>query len=386
MFCNMCKLTPVGIYSKGIQIKRTLINQCITKARIKTKEPKPSYFVSCGLREYSSQQSIENLDKYSYICPKEVYDDRVKEGELTSDDHQIEVIKELSRLSDQLVSYEPSPSSSTGLGLLKSVTEGFFGWKKKRSTNQNIQRPKGVYIWGTVGGGKTMLMDLFYDTLQVVGDEGQEAKRRTHFHDFMQEVHVLIHESKRLAPPRDMSGTNWDKPQPYDPIPHVGDTILKRCWILCLDEFQVTDIADAMILRKLFSYLFKNGLILVSTSNRPPNDLYKNGLQRSAFLPFIDLLYTESNAVSLDPGIDYRRKNLGGREELYFHISNAHPVSDESNGTPEETTTTLESAEATMDVMFKFMAATETDALVRPLTGSSYIKYFGSVLEYNLIS
>ena len=112
-----------------------------------------------------------------------------------------------------------------------------------------------------------MLMDLFYDTVQVQGSEGEKIKRRTHFHDFMQEVHVLIHESKKLAPPRDMSGTNWDKPQPYDPIPSVGDAILRKSWLLCLDEFQVTDIADAMILRHLFSYLFSSGFFFFTASS-----------------------------------------------------------------------------------------------------------------------
>ena len=366
MQCNLCRSAmTLRRYQIFNQMKQALFNQCINKITINSRLLKHSYYASCKLRQISSQnKSIEELEKTSYICPKEVYKNRVKEGEVSSDDHQINVVNELSRLAEELVKYRPQTNDSSGLSILRNIAGGFLRWNKKETSELSNERPKGVYIWGTVGGGKTMLMDLFYDTVQVQGSEGEKIKRRTHFHDFMQEVHVLIHESKKLAPPRDMSGTNWDKPQPYDPIPSVGDAILRKSWILCLDEFQVTDIADAMILRHLFSYLFSHGLILVSTSNRPPSDLYKNGLQRAAFLPFIDLLNINSNTISLDPGVDYRRKNLGGAEKFYFHISK-DPESNKSD----ETITTPESAHAAMDVMFKFMAATETDALVRPLIG-----------------
>ena len=366
MHCNLCRsaVTLRG-YQILFQMKQSLLNQSINKTAINNGLSKHSYHASCKLRQISSQnKSIEELEKNSYICPKEVYKNRVKEGEVSSDHHQINVVNELSRLAEELVKYRPPTNDSSGLSILRNIAGGFLRWNKKDTSKLSNERPKGVYIWGTVGGGKTMLMDLFYDTVQVQGSEGEKIKRRTHFHDFMQEVHVLIHESKKLAPPRDMSGTNWDKPQPYDPIPSVGDAILRKSWLLCLDEFQVTDIADAMILRHLFSYLFSHGLILVSTSNRPPSDLYKNGLQRAAFLPFIDLLNTNSNTISLDPGVDYRRKNLGGAEKFYFHMSK-DPESNKSD----ETITTRESADAAMDVMFKFMAATETDALVRPLIG-----------------
>ena len=361
MLCNLCRAFIPRLKYQKVYQREVIINAIsITRA----KRSRHTYLVHCAFRNYSNHERPSNNLEKNYICPQDAYDQRVKDGELTSDSHQIEVVKELSRLGEQLVHYQP-PSSSTGFSIFNNIT-GLFRWKDQETSKSKIQNPKGVYIWGTVGGGKTMLMDLFYDTVQVEENCG-DAKRRTHFHDFMQEVHVLIHESKKLAPPRDMSGTNWEKAQPYDPIPSVGDAILKKSWLLCLDEFQVTDIADAMILRQLFSYLFKNGLILVATSNRPPSDLYKNGLQRSAFLPFIDLLKTKCTAVSLDPGIDYRRKNLGGAEKLYFQISD----NDSSNKCDEtDETTTLESANAAMDVMFKFMAATETDALVRPLTGN----------------
>lgn len=156
-----------------------------------------------------------------------------------------------------------------------------------------------------------------------------------------------MHEAKKKAPPRDVS--KWDTYQPFDPVPPVGDTILEETSILCLDEFQVTDIADAMILRQLFAYLFDKGLILVATSNRPPNDLYKNGLQRTNFLPFIKMLKEKSYIVSLDPGVDYRRQALGGSDKLFYVTSN-----------PED------AAEDSMKAMFKVLAANETD-VVKPV-------------------
>jgi len=185
-----------------------------------------------------------------------------------------------------------------------------------------------------------MLMDLFHDTLE--GLDPDIKCRRVHYYDFMQDVHRRMHEAKKHAPPRDVS--RWDSYQPFDPVPPVGDSIVEESWVICLDEFQVTDIADAMILKQLFAYLFDKGVILVATSNRPPNDLYKNGIQRSNFLPFIDMLGEKCTIVSLDPGVDYRRKNLGGADKLFFNQSKPEDESDEN-----------------MKSLFKFMAAQETD-------------------------
>jgi len=260
--------------------------------------------------------------------PAEAYEKRVAAGELTRDQHQEAVIDSLEKLHSRMRGYYPAKLRPGPLDPLKKI---IFGEDKAAE-----RAPKGVYLWGTVGGGKTMLMDMFYDAIEV--ENGQ--KSRVHYHDFMQVVHNLLHEAKKAAPPRNMQ--KWDTYQPFDPIPPVGDIILEKNYLICLDEFQVTDIADAMILKQLFSYLFKHGLVLVATSNRPPDDLYKKGLQRSNFLPFIDLLKRRCEIVSLDPGVDYRRKALAGAEKLYF-------VKGEGD------------AEKQMTGMFKFLAAKETD-------------------------
>jgi len=271
------------------------------------------------------------------------YEKRVKKKELSLDNHQVTVVDALSDLGQNLVSYENLLVEKTAGN--SSIFSRLFNLGGSSQEGQNVvtvargEKIKGLYIWGTVGGGKTMLMDMFYDNLRGLEKTAGLRKHRTHFHDFMQEVHRLIHETKKSAPPRDMR--QWDKYQPFDPIPPVGNVLLAKANLLCLDEFQVTDIADAMILKSLFKYLFDHGLVLVATSNRPPDDLYKNGLQRSNFIPFIDLLKRRCNSASLDPGVDYRRKALAGAEKLFFDLS-------------------AESSQA-MDGMFKFLAAKETD-------------------------
>ena len=164
---------------------------------------------------------------------------------------------------------------------------------------------KGLYLYGGVGRGKSMLMDLFFETAPV------ERKRRAHFHAFMQEVHKGIDAARSGGAP--------------DPIQPVAEKIAAEATLLCFDEMQVTDIADAMILGRLFDKLFDEGVVVVITSNRHPSDLYKDGLNRQLFLPFIDRLCGELDIHHLDGPTDFRLARLHGLEIYHSPLG---PVAD----------------------------------------------------------
>jgi len=155
---------------------------------------------------------------------------------------------------------------------------------------------KGLYIYGSVGRGKTMLMDLFYE--QIVA----QRKKRVHFHDFMADVHERINAQRQAFKRGETTQT--------DPIVPVAEQLIKEAWVLCFDEFSVTDITDAMILSRLFEALFARGCVLVATSNVKPDDLYRDGLNRSLFEPFIELLKTRVDVFNLDARTDYRMEKI----------------------------------------------------------------------------
>jgi len=162
---------------------------------------------------------------------------------------------------------------------------------------------KGLYVHGEVGRGKTMMMDLFFATSVV------KRKRRVHFHEFMADVHERVHVYRQDI-------KNGALPE-QDPIQRTAAAIAEETWLLCFDEFHVTDIADAMILGRLFTRLFELGIVVVATSNLPPGELYKDGLNRGLFLPFIGLLQRHCEVVCLDARVDFRLEKLTGLPTWY---------------------------------------------------------------------
>jgi cell division protein ZapE len=161
--------------------------------------------------------------------------------------------------------------------------------------------PRGLYIFGEVGRGKTMLMDLFYETVQAA------PKRRVHFHAFMQDVHRRLHAARQS--------------HTQDAIAPVAKALAKEARLLCLDEMQITDIADAMIVGRLFEGLLAAGTVIVTTSNLAPDQLYRNGLNRQLFLPFIALIKQRQEAISIDSPTDYRLGRVKAHETFLTPIS-----------------------------------------------------------------
>ena len=226
--------------------------------------------------------------------PLAAYRARVDSGELAPDPAQALVAERLQTLWRRLRGYQPAtPAART------EERGGLFSRLLKKKAPDDIppDYPHGLYLVGDVGRGKSMLMDLFFDTALV------DRKRRIHFHQFMQEAHGRIHAWRRQP------GRLAD-PHSDDPIPPLADQIAAEASLLCFDEFQVTNIADAMILGRLFKALFARGVVVVATSNTAPADLFAGQPGRDAFLPFIALIEQFLDLIVMRGERDYRRERL----------------------------------------------------------------------------
>ncbi len=215
----------------------------------------------------------------------ERYAEMVSAGTLERDSAQARAADRLQQLQNELAEYRPASKSSS------------LGWLMARGP-QKV--PRGLYICGDVGRGKTMLMDLFFETAKV------STKRRAHFHEFMADVHDRVHEVRQAM--------KEDRLKDGDPIAPVASQLADEAMLLCFDEFHVHDIADAMILSRLFERLFARGVVMVATSNVPPEGLYKEGLNRPLFLPFVRLLQEKSETINLAARTDYRLEKLSGTQ------------------------------------------------------------------------
>ncbi|MDF0498510.1 cell division protein ZapE [Bradyrhizobium yuanmingense] len=215
---------------------------------------------------------------------REAYQAEIASGAIEPDAAQAEVAEAYAALDLRLSTYKPARKQ----GLLSRL----FG------SGDKDEAPRGLYIHGDVGRGKTMLMDLFFQHSSV------EHKRRAHFHEFMADVHERIYDYRQSIARGEIADS--------DVIALTANAIFEESWLLCFDEFHVTDIADAMILGRLFAKLFEHGTVVVATSNVAPDDLYKGGLNRSLFLPFIKQITDHMDVARLDARTDFRLEKLQG--------------------------------------------------------------------------
>jgi cell division protein ZapE len=279
--------------------------------------------------------------------PLAAYRCRVAEGKLTSDPAQLLAAEKLQSLHNALA---------------RSNGQSQRSWRERLGLAHRAEpATQGLYIFGGVGRGKSMLMDLFFAGAPI------EKKRRVHFLAFMLEVHDSLHA--------------WRQTAHGEPIPQLAKSIAENTRLLCFDEFQVTNIADAMLLGRLFAALFEEGLVVVATSNAAPDDLYKDGLQRERFLPFIALLKEKLDILQLDGSVDYRRIRIRDLALYHTPLGAAATRSLEEafarltdDAQPAPTTLSVQGREVTLSRTAKGVALLTFDELCRkPLGSADYL-------------
>jgi cell division protein ZapE len=264
------------------------------------------------VRSFSSNPQEVHLP--SILTLQSVYASKVADGHLDFDENQFKLIKLLNKISTYLVDQDRK--------ILEPLIKKDIEVEGKQSDVPIEEvaefRARGLYIYGDVGIGKTVVMDMFYDNCDI------QAKKRVHFHQFMLDIHNRIHLYKKGLLQKYGRDIQLNMSSERDAITQVAESISNDCKLLCFDEFQVTDICDAMILSKLFSVLWSKGTVLIATSNRPPSDLYKDGLNRAYFTPFIKRLERECIVKEMASSKDYRQLNKP-LENSYFT-----PLNDEA--------------------------------------------------------
>ncbi len=264
----------------------------------------------------------------------------VSRGELKDDDAQRRAATRLQALARALAKYRP------GRRLFFAATPA----------------PRGLYIWGDVGRGKSMLMDLFFKEAPTT------PKQRIHFNPFMADVHAQIHRERQ-------------REDSSDPIPPVAAGIAKRARLLCFDEFQVDDVADAMILGRLFEQLLGRGVVIVATSNTPPERLYEDGLNRQLFLPFIAMIEQRLEIVELNGPLDFRRQRMSS---LGVYLQPLGPQSDAAmNAAWRSLTDGAQGASRTLRVFGRTLSVPQAangvarfsfaDLCIKPLAAADYL-------------
>lgn len=284
----------------------------------------------------------------------DVYRQRVDAGQLVPDPAQVAVLPHMDRILDQMTQAGDQPAARP-----RSVWRAFLG--VGNAAPDAVDPVKGLYLWGGVGRGKSMLMDMMAEAAPA------GTSRRVHFHAFMQEIQAGLNEARKRGD--------------QDTVRPVAMEVARQVRLLCFDEMQITDIADAMIVGRLFQVLFDQGVIVVTTSNRIPEDLYKHGLNRQIFLPFIDLIRDRMQVVCLDSETDHRQgRHAGG--QVWFAPANADARSaldrvwhDVTSGTASEPGTIEVGGRQVMvpAVAGKVARATFWDLCGKPLGPADYL-------------